>query len=301
MEYDAIGRMMRHAPSVDRDEREKLLRRYVSLRDMRSAGANAEAERIKSQLVLMHLGLVAKFVNLRWRRSQMHDELFQEGCFGLMRALEKFDVNNDAQFSTYATWWIKSFTMRYLTNNGYTIRLPWHIRQLLSGVKKAQTKHALLNDTVQTIDELQEAMSAKKDVKMSAIELALESDYFMVSGNQQVKSDRTSSLSYTTLFDMLSAENVDIDAENEKRMAIESMKASLQKLEPREQTIIIRRFGLFGCAPGSLTDVSLELDISRERVRQIEREAITKITCDMKRKANQSSFDAELAQREPNS
>ncbi|NQT84759.1 sigma-70 family RNA polymerase sigma factor [bacterium] len=232
-------------------------------------------EEAKDTIIKANLKLVVKIAKKYARLGLPFMDLVEEGNLGLMRAAEKFDLTKGCKFSTYASWWIKQFIMRALANQGKTIRLPVYMVDRIAKIERVIGNFKNKNSRDPSIQEIAEMVSLpeKKIVQVFNIARATESISARVGEDQEV---------IETLQDTsaIQAEKVIANV-----MLQEELIDLLSHLKPREMEVLSKRFGLDGDAPMKLKDIGAQLDISRERVRQIEQVALRKLKKIMKSKS----------------
>ena len=217
-------------------------------------------------MIRSNLRLVVKIANDYSRYGMPLLDLVSEGNIGLMKAVERFEPNRGAKLSTYAAWWIKHAIKRALANQSRTIRLPAHMVDKLSKLRRAEHK-------------LTEKLGRDPTAGELAKELGVQPSSIT---HWQTASLRPSSLDAPVgdqdsaeFGELVGDERVDSPFKkiNDTQMRAE-MESLLVKLDDREREILKRRFGLQGVKEETLEEVGLRLKITRERVRQIQNKAL---------------------------
>lgn len=216
----------------------------------------------RERMIRANLRLVVKIAQDYNNFGLPYLDLISEGNIGLMKAIERFDPNRGGKLSTYAAWWIKQTIKRALANQSKTIRLPVHLIEKVSRLRKTE-------------NELQKDL--KRDPTNEELGCALNLPVNKVAHLKSV-STRPASLDArvgkeenTELSELISDENATSPSEEfSKKSALEDIHSILSQLEERDATIIRMRFGLDDQIPKTLEDVGNALNITRERVRQLQ-------------------------------
>lgn len=231
--------------------------------------AAAGSQTAKTALINHNLRLVVFIAKRYMGRGLTFLDLIQEGNMGLIKAVDKYDVTKGFKFSTYATYWIKQSISRAIMDKGRNIRIPIHMIELMSNIKKVendfQQKYDRLPKDVEIakilnieINKIKEAHSWIKDTTSLDIVVGDEED--------------------TTIGSFIEDESANstflLVEENDCNLAIQNV---LNTLDEREKIVIIRRFGLNQDRPETLDEIGKDLGVSKERVRQIESTALRKL------------------------
>jgi RNA polymerase primary sigma factor len=222
----------------------------------------------KERMINSNLRLVISIA----KRYQGHDvpllDLVQDGVIGLNRAVEKFDWRKGFKFSTYATWWIRQACQRSISSQSATIRVPTHVHERRLKLARVRGRLRAQLGREPTREELAEAA----ELSPKHVDEALDAAEAPVSLNQRVGTEDEGELG--DLFDdPLAADPEDEAVDSLQRLEV---RRALSGLPERERRVLELRFGLDG-APQPLETIGKELAISRERVRQVEGEAMTRL------------------------
>lgn len=242
----------------------KLLKRdeEVDLSRRTKAGDTKARQRLIEKNLRLVISVAKKYRGM----GMPFEDLIQEGNIGLMKAIEKFDPDRGWRFSTYATWWIRQAVQRSVADKGRTIRVPVHMGDKIRKMARAYNEIATEKESEPTDEEV----AARLEWPVEQVRVVKDAMPDATSLNQPLGADTDA----TEVGDLVEDERAsEVAGTVIGEMEMDWLSGAIENLPERHRHVLVMRYGLGDETPATLAQLSDELGVSRERVRQVQREA----------------------------
>jgi RNA polymerase primary sigma factor len=236
-------------------------------KQLEEAFSPEEKKRIKTIIMEYNLRLVLKIAANHKNKALSYEDLIQEGITGLNRAIEKFDYKKGYKFSTYASWWIKQSLTRSCMDTGNIIRLPIHLNEFITAMRKQEAIFLRLINRLPTDEELADILGTTVK-KIKHDRPYLNGKHVPRSFSEAISEDQSE-------LEALIPGDIDVFKEATNSILKQHIKKLLSVLPERMSTLLTIRYGLDGSGEKTLDETGRYFGITRERVRQLEKQAFT--------------------------
>ena len=262
---DAYLEEIRNFPLLDEEEETKLARRV-----------QAGDEEARKKMIESNLRLVVHLAKHYQNRGLPIEDLIEEGNLGLIRAVERFDPEFNCRFSTYAVWWIRQYMSRSLISQSKIIRLPVHVVDEVNTYLKGKQKFVREFGREPSFEEVADFID--HDFSSFTPSMARLNSMVPLSAggpsNGGGRDDENGMISLEHLADEKSDSPLDI---LDRDLRLKIILRWLDELNPKERLVITKRFGLYGEDPQTLEKIGRQLNLTRERIRQLEKSALNRL------------------------
>jgi len=237
-------------------------------------------EASKRTLVRANMRLVFHIARYYKFRGVAYPDLVQEGTFGLIKAVDKYDPDRGFRFSTYASWWIKQSVSRAIAEKSRIIRLPVHIHDMMVSISKVERQFVVAHSRKPTSAEIADRLA----LPLQKVELLVKCSRDVNSIDENVYQNRGKAVTNEVqVKDRIASEGTGPSVLNEKNSLRSELRRAMQNLSEREAQIVEMRFGLGDGNPMTLEEIGKQFNVTRERIRQIEARALSKMRHPMKK------------------
>ncbi|MEM9244370.1 MAG: RNA polymerase sigma factor RpoD [Cyanobacteria bacterium P01_F01_bin.153] len=260
--YDALDEELDRAPTYQ-EWADAMEMKLAAFRRRLHGGRRAKDKMVQSNLRLV-VSIAKKYMN----RGLSFQDLIQEGSLGLIRAAEKFDHEKGYKFSTYATWWIRQAITRAIADQSRTIRLPVHLYETISRIKK--TTKLLSQEMGRKPTE--EEIATRMEMTIEKLRFIAKSAQLPISLETPIGKEEDSRLG-----DFIESDGETPEDQVAKSLLREDLESVLDTLSPRERDVLRLRYGLDDGRMKTLEEIGQIFNVTRERIRQIEAKALRKL------------------------